>query len=313
MVVGQSDSSRRETDRTVARVWRSASVAGGGRSSSSSAAVGGGSSRTSSGKWLVGSVMRRPYPLGWRDRPATATLARMSLDGRVALVTGGSRGVGRAVAVGLAEAGATVVLLAQDAARLEQTVGELVGQGLDVAGHAVDVSDLAAVHALPGRLGPLAAVDVLVNAAGVMSEKAAKTLRTSDAEWRRVLGVNLDGVFATTAAFVPGMVERRHGRVVNLSACLGRMSGPGTSGGLAPYRVSKAAVNALTKNLAVELLDGRRGVLVDAVCPGHCRTDMGGPDAPRSVEQGADTVLWLAQREAGETGRLWEDRTVVPW
>jgi NAD(P)-dependent dehydrogenase (short-subunit alcohol dehydrogenase family) len=125
--------------------------------------------------------------------------------------------------------------------------------------------------------------------------------------------VNLDGVFATTAAFVPGMVERRWGRVVNLSACLGRMSGPGTAGGLAPYRVSKAAVNALTKNLAAELLDGRRGVLVDAVCPGHCRTDMGGPDAPRSVEEGADTVLWLAQREGGETGRLWEDRVVVPW
>ena len=246
----------------------------------------------------------------------------MSLDGRVAVVTGGSRGIGRAVAVGLAQGGATVVLLARDADRLEATVGELVGQGLDVTGHAVDVADIEAVQALPGRLGPLAAVDVLVNAAGVMSEQAAKTLRTSAAEWRRVLGANLDGVFATTAAFVPGMVERRHGRVVNLSACLVRMSGPGTSGGLAPYRVSKAAVNALTKNLAAELLDGRRGVLVDAVCPGHCRTDMGGPRAPRSVEQGADTVLWLAQREAGEvgedgvaggTGRLWEDRAVVPW
>ncbi len=177
----------------------------------------------------------------------------------------------------------------------------------------MDVSDGAAVRRLPEQLGPLAAVDVLVNAAGVMSERTSKTLRTSDEEWRRVLGTNLDGVFATTAAFVPGMAERRSGRVINLSACLGRMSGPGTAGGLAPYRVSKAAVNALTKNLAAELQAGRRGVLVDAVCPGHCATDMGGPDAPRTAEQGADTVLWLAAREAGPTGLLWEDREPVPW
>ena len=91
------------------------------------------------------------------------------------------------------------------------------------------------------------------------------------------------------------------------------MSGPGTSGGLAPYRVSKAAVNALTKNLSAELGDGRRGVLVDAVCPGHCRTDMGGPDAPRSAADGAETVLWLVGRESGQTGLLWEDRAPVPW
>lgn len=237
----------------------------------------------------------------------------MDLDGSTALVTGGSRGIGLAVAAGLARAGATVVLVARDARRLEQAVGDLVAQGLDVTGHAVDVSDLAAVRDLPAALGPLGQVDLLINAAGVMSERAAKTLRTSDEEWRRVLGTNLDGAFATTAAFVPGMVERRSGRVVNLSACLGRMSGPGTAGGLAPYRVSKAALNALTKNLAAELGDGRRGVLVDAVCPGHCRTGMGGPAAPRSAEQGADTVLWLAQRDEGPTGLLWEDRQIVPW
>lgn len=175
------------------------------------------------------------------------------------------------------------------------------------------MSDVGAVHALADALGPLGAVDVLVDAAGVMSERAAKTLRTSAQEWRRVLGTNLDGVFATTAAFVPGMVERRSARVVDLSACLGRMSVPGTSGGLAPYRVSKAAVNALTKDLSAELGDGRRGVLVDAVCPGHCRTDMGGPDAPRSAADGADTAVWLACRAEGETGLLWEDRQIVPW
>ena len=242
----------------------------------------------------------------------------MDLEGRTAVVTGGSRGIGREVAVGLARAGATVVLLARDATRLESVVADLLAEDLDVTGAVVDVADTAAVRALPDRLGALAAVDVLVNAAGVMSERTAKTLRTSDQEWRRVLATNLDGTFATTAAFVPGMVDRRWGRVVNLSACLGRMSGPGTSGGLAPYRVSKAAVNALTKNLAAELGDGRRGVLVDAVCPGHCRTDMGGGGAPRSAAEGADTVLWLVGRDEGgngtlRTGTLWEDRTPVPW
>lgn len=237
----------------------------------------------------------------------------MDLEGRTAVVTGGSRGIGREVAVGLARAGATVVLLARDASRLERVVQELVDERLDVTGAAVDLADTAAVRALPALLGPLAEVDVLVNAAGVMSEKTAKTLRTSDEEWRRVMGANLDGTFATIATFVPGMAQRRWGRVVNLSACLGRMSGPGTAGGLAPYRVSKAAVNALTKNLAAETGDGRRGVLVDAVCPGHCRTDMGGDGAPRSAAEGADTVLWLVGREQGQTGALWEDRTVVPW
>lgn len=240
----------------------------------------------------------------------------LPLQDRTALVTGASRGLGRAVALGLVAAGARVVAVARDAAALGEL--EEAGSG-SVAGSVVpcphDLADVAGIAALPDRVGP---VDVLVNAAAVMSARRSKTLETTLAQWRDVRTVDLDAPFALVAAFVPGMVERRWGRVVNVSACLGRMSGPGTAGGLAPYRVAKAGLNAMTRNLAHELGLGRRGVLVDATCPGHCRTDMGGPDAPRSVEQGADTAIWLAGRTASPadpppTGLLWEDRTTVPW
>lgn len=245
--------------------------------------------------------------------PMTSYDAR--LDGKVAVVTGGSRGIGLAAARGLGALGATVVLVGRDDQTAADVAATLVEEGLDAVGFGCDVGDAEAVAALPERLGPLAAADVLVCAAGVMSERTAKTLRTSEDEWRRVMAVDLDGVWRTMTAFVPGMVERRSGRVVAVSACLGRMSGPGTAGGLAPYRVAKAGVNALVRNLAHEQSLGRRGVLVDATCPGHCRTDMGGPDAPRSAEEGAETAVWLATRaaEGAETGLLWEDRQIVRW
>ena len=244
----------------------------------------------------------------------------LALDGRIALVTGGSRGIGLAAARGLGLAGATVVIVGQDRHRAEEAAADLLDEGIDAVGHGCDVADPAAVARLAQDLEPLSCVDVLVVSAGVMSARMAKTLRTSAEEWRRVMSVNLDGAFHAIAAFAPGMAERRRGRIITVSACLGRFTGPGTSGGLAPYRVSKAALNALTRNLAAELQFGGRGVLVDAMCPNHCRTDMGGPDAPRSAQEGAETILWLATRGAVEadgtpvpTGLLWEDRQVVPW
>ncbi len=242
------------------------------------------------------------------------------LDRRVAMVTGGSRGIGLAAARGLGSMGATVLLVGRDPHRAVEAASLLQDEGIDAVGFGCDVSDASEVAALREALGGLASVDILVLSAGVMSERSARTVRTSPEEWRRVMSTNLDGAFHAVAAFVPGMVERRWGRVIAVSACLGRFSGPGTAGGLAPYRISKAALNALVKNLAAELQQGRRGVLVDAMCPNHCRTDMGGPDAPRSAAEGADTILWLAGREAGPepdgtcaTGLLWEDRAVVPW
>lgn len=231
------------------------------------------------------------------------------LSGRTALVTGASRGLGRAIAAGLAAAGATVIGVARDGGALEAATASFGGRAL--------VHDLADVDGIAARVDGLE-VDVLVNAAAVMSAPRSKTLDASLTEWRDVRAVDLDAPFALISALVPGMARRRWGRVVNLSACLGRMTGPGSAGGLAPYRVAKAGLNSLTRNLAHELALGRRGVLVDATCPGHCRTDMGGPDAPRSIDQGADTALWLATRDSSPsdpapTGRLWEDRAEVPW
>lgn len=231
------------------------------------------------------------------------------LTGRTALVTGASRGLGRAIAAGLAADGATVVGLARDADALVAAMAEIGGQAR--------VHDLADVDGLAAAVDDLE-VDVLVNAAAVMSERRSKTLESSLAEWRDVRVIDLDAPFVLVRTLVPGMVERRRGRVINVSACLGRMTGPGTAGGLAPYRMAKAGLNAMTRNLAHELGLGRRGVLVDATCPGHCRTDMGGDDAPRSIDEGADTAIWLARRAgtAGDpppTGLLWEDRAEVPW
>ncbi len=150
----------------------------------------------------------------------------------------------------------------------------------------------------------------------------SKTLKTDSAEWRRVMAINLDSVFCALNVLAAPMAEARAGRIVIFSACLGRMSGPGNAGGLAPYRVSKAGVNALVRNLAHETGLGARGFLVDAVCPNHSRTDMGGPDAPLSAEEGARTAIWLSTRafdvngsseQDKLTGVLWEEMKVVPW
>ena len=232
------------------------------------------------------------------------------------LITGGSRGIGLAAAHALVEAGAQIALLARDAGRLARARGELAG---DVVIWPMDLSDPASVLLLTEKVEAWGTPDAVIASAALMSDKASKLAHTSPEHWRAVMAANLDGVFHTLRSTVPLMMQRRSGSVIVLSACLGRMSGPGNTGGLAPYRVSKAAVNALVRNTAHEAGLGRRGVFVDAVCPGHCRTDMGGPDAPRSARQGADTAVWLAMRgrggaaESEPTGVLWEDREVVPW
>ncbi|MFM2270202.1 MAG: hypothetical protein RIS01_231 [Actinomycetota bacterium] len=235
-----------------------------------------------------------------------------------AIVTGGSRGLGFETAKGLIAAGYFVYIIGKDENRAKESA-----EKLGCKYRAVDVSESKEFRKVlvdittEAQDAGFGVLDVLVLSHGVMSEKMSKTLRTSDEEWRRTLSINLDAVFTAVNELAPAMAEARKGRVIVYSACLGRMSGPGTHGGLAPYRISKAGVNAFVKNLSYETGLGARGFLVDAICPGHCRTDMGGQDAPRSAQEGAATAIWLATRDfdptKDKTGLLWEDNQIVDW
>jgi NAD(P)-dependent dehydrogenase (short-subunit alcohol dehydrogenase family) len=231
---------------------------------------------------------------------------------KLAFVSGGSRGLGKEVAASLAIQGLRVVTISKDPERARSTADE-IGTEYEIA----DLEDQAQARLLAEQmLSKYGIPQIAVLAHGVMSDKMAKTLRTNDQEWNRVLNINLNSTFSLVNAFGSKMAESRDGRVIIFSACLGRMSGPGNAGGLAPYRISKAGVNALVRNLAHETGHGSRGFLIDAVCPNHSRTDMGGPDAPRSAAQGAETAIWLATREfnsGDQTGLFWEDREVIPW
>jgi NAD(P)-dependent dehydrogenase (short-subunit alcohol dehydrogenase family) len=237
----------------------------------------------------------------------------------VAVVTGASRGLGFENANSLAGLGYDIVMIAKDPDRLSsaQQVLQQNHPHQSFTTYPVDLEDMQAVRNSVELISQQhGAPEILILAHGVMSEKMSKTLKTSDAEWRRVMAINLDSVFTLVNGLAPAMVEARSGRIIIYSACLGRMSGPGNAGGLAPYRISKAGVNAFVRNLAHETGLGARGVLVDAVCPNHSRTDMGGADAPRSAEEGAACALWLATREfnpGDTTGVLWEDNQIVEW
>ena len=234
------------------------------------------------------------------------------------LITGGSRGLGFENAKSLKAQGHELLLVAKDKERLKESAAQLQCEY-----RAVDLGDLAATkNTFAEILTSFGTPEILILAHGVMSEKMSKTLKTNNEEWRRVMAINLDSVFCALNVLGAAMADARNGRIIIYSACLGRMSGPGNAGGLAPYRISKAGVNALVRNLAHETGHGSRGLLVDAVCPNHSRTDMGGPDAPLTAEEGARTALWLATREfdiSGETeqakltGVLWEEMKVVPW
>jgi NAD(P)-dependent dehydrogenase (short-subunit alcohol dehydrogenase family) len=225
----------------------------------------------------------------------------MNGDGRIALVTGANRGIGREVVRQLAEKGYTTILTARDAAK-----GEAAASELGVAFRRLDVADAASIEELaaglradPGRL------DVLVNNAGAGFDFGVAGV---DADFDRIeqsLRVNALGPWRLTLALLPLLRESPEGRIVNVSSGMG---GVAEMGGWSPgYRMSKAGLNVMTRVLATELAD--TPIKVNSACPGFVATDMGAPmGAQKTVEDGAAGVVWLATLPAdGPSGGFFRD------
>jgi len=192
------------------------------------------------------------------------------LDQRVALVTGSSTGIGLAMARGLAQAGATVVLNARNAARLHDAAGALRAEGLKAHAQAFDVGDSAAVDAavaaVEAEVGP---IDILVNNAG--TTRRMPLTEIGDADWRLVLQTNLDAAFYVSRAVARRMIPRQRGRIVNTCSVMSLFARSGT----APYAASKGALKMLTQAMAVELAP--HGITVNGIAPGYFKTELTAP------------------------------------
>ncbi|WP_336023622.1 SDR family NAD(P)-dependent oxidoreductase [Halobellus salinisoli] len=231
-----------------------------------------------------------------------SALERFSLDGEVAIVTGAAQGLGKQMAAALAEMGADVAIADVNAEKAERTAAELDGE-TDVIGVPVDVTDEASVEtmveAVTDRLGP---IDVLVNNAGIVENSPAE--ETSFDSWRRVVAVNLDGVFLCAKHVGRQMLDREEGRIVNISSMSGFDANVPQK--QASYNSTKAGVSMLTESLAVEWAD--RGVRVNAIAPGYMRTELVDETLEESPEM-EDT--WLENTPMGRLGRPEELRELV--
>ncbi|HEY9448861.1 MAG TPA: 3-oxoacyl-[acyl-carrier-protein] reductase [Gemmatimonadaceae bacterium] len=203
----------------------------------------------------------------------------IDLSGRVALVTGGTRGIGREIAAALAGCGAGVALVGRDAARAEETARALASAGNgNVRGFAADVADTADVTRMVERVvSEMGSLDILVNNAGVTRDNIL--LRLKDDDWDMVLDTNLRGAFAAIRAAARGMMKRRWGRIINIASVVGMVGNTGQSN----YAASKAGLIGLTKSVAKELAS--RNILANAIAPGFIETDMTAAMTPEAREE----------------------------
>lgn len=235
---------------------------------------------------------------------------------RTILVTGANRGIGREIARQMVLLGYRVILTSRDEDKGKQAVDEMK-QRLekaitgDLIYHQLDVTDEESIQRLSSFVSSeFSALDALVNNAAVSLDKFDSILGTPLDIYRTTLETNVYGPLRLCQVFLPGMLEKDYGRVVNVSSTagqIGKMVNDKTS-----YRLSKIALNCLTLMLANSVMG--TNVLVNAACPGKVRTNMGSSDAPRSVEEGAQGIVWLATLPAGgPQGGFFRDGQALNW
>lgn len=235
----------------------------------------------------------------------------MNVNPRVALVTGGNRGLGLEICRQLGRLEYKVILAARDKAKGEAAAELLRRDDLDVTWHALDVTKPASIAKIKSHIvDKIGRIDVLVNNAAVLLGENENILDLDAESFRASMEANVIGPLLLCQALVPLMFKSNYGRVVNVSSTAGQLS---TMADYAPaYSMSKACLNALTRMISSQGKNGN--VLVNSVCPGWVRTEMGGPSAPRSVEQGVDSIIWLATLpDDGPNGGFFQDRRKIPW
>ena len=209
---------------------------------------------------------------------------RIDLSGRVALVTGSTRGIGRAIAETLAKAGARVAVTGRDLSRAEAVAAEIAAMsGTEVRGYAVDVSEVAQATAVVDSVErDFGQLDILVNNAGLTRDNLI--MRLKDDDWDAVINANLRGAFATCRAASRGMMKRRWGRIINVASVVGLIGNKGQ----ANYAASKAGLIGMTKSIAKELAS--RNILANVVAPGFIETDMTAAMTPEAQQAMSSTI-----------------------
>lgn len=229
-------------------------------------------------------------------------------NAKIALVTGGNRGLGLETCKELAKKGLTVILTSRDEKKGQVQVKEINKEGLNVVFLRLDTDDPESIrHAVDWVTQTFGKLDVLVNNAAILLDAKSKTDKRI---LSKTFETNVIGPYLLIEAFAPLMQKNHYGRIVNVSSQAGQLAHMGTE--YPAYRISKAALNAVTVIYSAKFHGSN--ILVNSVCPGWVKTEMGGPNAPRTVEEGVETIVWAATLpDHSSTGCFFYDKNKIMW
>ena len=230
---------------------------------------------------------------------------------KVAVVTGANRGIGFETCRQLGQLGFLTILTSRDEIKGQNAARYLTDAGLDVRFHQLDVADSKGIMFFKEiMVDKYQRCDVLVNNAGVFLDRGMSILDLPEETLLQTLQINTLGALKMCQAILPMMQRVGYGRIVNVSSGMGSMSS--MSGGSAAYKLSKLMMNGMTRIIASEI--EQEDIKINTMAPGWVRSDMGGSNAPRTLAQGADTIIWLATLpEDGPSGGFYEDRLPTAW